>query len=99
MCMSLRSILAITALAVTLGGCTQLPALDGTITPEMEAADFPEFEPMPALLSRAKASRTNPGAEQAQLNARVAALRARAARLRKSVLSGPERVRLREGLR
>jgi len=85
---------ALTALA----GCTQFPALDRTITPALEAADYPTLEPLEPLLARTTARRADSGLVQAQLNARVVALQARAARLRGSVLSGRERQRLSNGL-
>tara|TARA_R110002049_G_scaffold23781_7_gene84834 strand:- start:50836 stop:51141 length:306 start_codon:yes stop_codon:yes gene_type:complete len=94
--------LAPIALLLTLGSltaCTQFPALDATITPELEAADYPALVPLDPLLAQAEAGRIDPVQTEAALSARVARLRARAARLRGSVITGAERVRLTEGLR
>ncbi len=88
----------ITAL-LWLAACTQFPALDATITPELAAADYPELVPLEPLLAQASAGRIDPVATQSGLTGRVAGLRARAARLRGSVLTGNERVRLAEGMR
>ncbi|UWR27451.1 hypothetical protein K3757_05805 [Sulfitobacter sp. S223] len=81
-----------------LGACTQFPALDRTITPALEAADYPTLVPMGPVLASAEATGVEPVQATATMNARVAALKARAARLRGSVLSGAERQRLAKGL-
>ena len=82
-----------------ISACTQFPELDETVTPELEAADYPALIPLdPILIRTHSAPRTNTQTE-AVLEARVANLRARAARLRGSVLTGRERQRLAEGLR
>ena len=85
-------------LLLAVAGCTQFPALDRTITPQMEAAPYPDLVPLEPLLAQLQSTGTDPEATQAQLTARVDALRRRAARLRGSVLSGQERQRLAEGL-
>lgn len=91
---------AVCAVSLALcAGCTQFPVLDRTITPAMEAAAYPELVPLGPVLAQATASPIDPAQTQAQLSARVSALRARAARLRGSVLSGRERQRLAEGLK
>lgn len=86
-------------LAIPLGACTQFPQLDRTIPPGLEQAPFPALVPVEPLLAQATAGRIDPAQTQASLQARLTRLRARAARLRGSVLSGRERQRLREGLR
>lgn len=79
-----------------LGACTQFPELDAHVSPAAEKADFPKLVPLEPLLA-ARTGGENPGPEIAQnLSSRVAALRARANRLRGSVLSPPERARLRQ---
>lgn len=83
---------------VGLAACTQFPELDHTITPELEAARYPALVPLDPLLASAKARRVDPVQTQSALVARVARLRARAARLRGSVLTGRERQRLAQGL-
>ncbi|MGJ8625625.1 MAG: hypothetical protein ACSHXB_01585 [Sulfitobacter sp.] len=83
---------------LALNACTQFPALDRTITPALANAEFPELVPLDPLLARATAGRVDPVQTEAALSARVSRLRARAARLRGSVLTGRERQRLAEGL-
>lgn len=87
------------AVALAAGtGCAPFPTLDRTITPEIEAADYPALVPLDPLLARTAAPRADPDRSQAELNARVSALRARAAQLRESGISGRERQRLADGL-
>ena len=85
-------------LLATLTGCTQFPALDETITPQMEAAPYPDLLPLGPVIAQTQAGAIDTAATETQLNARVSALRARAKRMRGSVLQGPERQRLAEGL-
>lgn len=88
----------VASLALT-GACTQFPALDRTLTPELEAAEFPALVPIEPILVRAQTSGVEPVQTAAAIDARVAALKARAARLSGSVLNGPERQRLAQGFR
>jgi hypothetical protein len=88
------------ALLVTAGlaACTQFPDLDRTISPEVASADYPALVPLEPLLAAAIVGRVDARQTQAELEARVARLRARATRLRGSVLTGREKQRLAEGL-
>lgn len=95
----LFSPLALSASLFVLGACTQFPALDRTITPELEAANYPALVPLGPVLASAEQTGVEPVQANAAIDARVAALRARAARLRGSVLTGAERQRLSQGLR
>ncbi|MEM6305765.1 MAG: hypothetical protein AAF744_13690 [Pseudomonadota bacterium] len=95
--MARAALLFVPLLALGLSSCTQFPELDRTITPELEAADFPDLVPVEPLLAQATAGQVNAEATEAALIGRVARLRARAARLRGSVLSGRERQRLSQG--
>ena len=81
-----------------LGACAQFPALDRTVTPQLEAAAYPDLVPLAPVLAAAEASGVEPEQATANIDRRVAALRSRAARLRGSILSGPERQRLAKGL-
>lgn len=90
--------LALWAGAALLAACTQFPALDRTITPELEAAQYPDLVPLGPVLASARSSGTEPEQATAAIDARVARLKARAARLRGSVLNGAERQRLEKGL-
>jgi len=82
-----------------LGACTQFPQLDARVTPELEKADYPTLIPLAPVLAAASEQRVDPVQETAQIDSRIAALRARAAGLRGSVLNGAEQVRLAQGLR
>jgi len=79
-------------------GCTQFPALDRTLTPELEAAAFPALVPLGPVLAGAQQGGIVPQQAAATIEARVAALKSRAAGLRGSILSGAERQRLAQGL-
>tara|TARA_R110002049_G_scaffold26353_4_gene91788 strand:+ start:199 stop:495 length:297 start_codon:yes stop_codon:yes gene_type:complete len=81
-----------------LGACAQFPALDRTVTPQLEAAAYPDLVPLAPVLAAAEAGGVEPEQATANIDRRVAALRSRAARLRGSILSGPERQRLAKGL-
>ena len=91
--------MALLASLVLTGACTQFPALDRTITPELENADYATLVPLGPVLSAAQSTTVEPMQANAAIDSRVAALKARAARLRGSVLSGAERQRLKNGLR
>ncbi|MEP3443111.1 MAG: hypothetical protein ABJN72_16660 [Sulfitobacter sp.] len=95
---SFSPVVLLTSFALT-GACTQFPELDARITPELEAAQYPKLIPLAPVLAAAQEQRVEPAQENAQIDGRIAALRARAAALRGSVLSGAERLRLEQGLR
>lgn len=80
------------------GACAEFPALERTITPELTAADYPALVPLGPVLASAQSVGTEPVQATATIDGRVSALKARAARLRGSVLSGRERQRLEKGL-
>ena len=94
----------LTALCLTFGAtlalsaCTQFPQLDRRVTPALEQADYPALVPTEPLLATATQGRIDPDQTTTNLQGRVSRLRARAARLRGSVLSGRERQRLAQGL-
>lgn len=92
----MKSVVAI-GLAVFLGGCAAFPDLNGTIPPEMERADFPRLVPVEPLLAGQPADRITPETETA-MAARVAALKARASRLRRTVVDTGTRARMRAGV-
>ena len=87
------------AFVVVIAGCTQFPELDQTQTAELEAADYPELVPIEPILAQFDAPGADPIAEETNLEGRLAGLRARANRLRGTVLSGEEKRRLEQGLR
>lgn len=84
--------LAAIALAFSLTACADFPELDETITAEMRDADFPRLATISQLRQTPEPRITE--ATGASLTARVAALRARASRLRGSVLGSEVRQRL-----
>lgn len=97
----MKRMLFLTALCGTLtlsGACTQFPDLDRTLTPELQASDYPALVPLAPVLASAQATGVEPERATARIDGRVAALKARAERLRGSVLTGRERQRLERGL-
>ena len=102
--MNRRTRYGLCALLLTLpAACTQFPALDSRATPELLASSYPDLVPVEPLLAQAgrtgQTGQTSTNQTETALAARVAALQARAARLRGSVLSGPEKQRLAQGMR
>lgn len=93
------SLTALFAMTLGLGACTQFPELESTQTEQLSRADYPALVPIEPILARAAGPKIDPIAEQEVLNARLAALRARANRMRGSVLTGAEKQRLENGLR
>jgi len=97
--MTHRTLSGLCALALLLpAACTQFPVLDSRATPEMLAAQYPALVPIDPLLARAAADQIDATQTENAMDARVAGLQARAARLRGSVLTGTEKQRLDEGL-
>ncbi len=94
-----RILAALAASLALTGACTQVPALDQTITPALAAADYPALVPLDPILAAAQNSAVEPVQATSAIDARVAALKARAARLNGSVLNGAERQRLAQGFR
>lgn len=90
---------ALAAGLATLGACKQFPELDRNITPVVAEAGYPELVPLAPVLANAKNTGVDPIQASSAIDGRVAALKARAARLRGSVLTGRERQRLAQGLR
>ncbi|WP_299724669.1 hypothetical protein [uncultured Tateyamaria sp.] len=85
---------AILTLCLALAACTQFPDLDGTVPPNLENADFPDFVPS-AQLGAGGATRTDPEETTTALDARIAALRARAAALqRREIVGADDQTRL-----
>ncbi|MEO0864281.1 MAG: hypothetical protein AAFY39_06780, partial [Pseudomonadota bacterium] len=83
-------------LIILLAGCTEFPALDGTIPPQAEAADFPELVPLAPLLATRRNLGTDAQATTRSLEARIANLQARARALQgRPVLDSNTRARLR----
>lgn len=82
-------------LMVALAACTQFPELDGTVAPDLAQADFPDLVPLEPLLNARAPVIADPEQTSATLDARVAALRARAAALQRgAVVDAQTRQRL-----
>lgn len=78
--------------ALGLAACAEFPQLDATVTENMRRADFPQLAPISELRAQPK-TRLNESTA-AGLAARVASLRARAARLQGSVVGAETKRRM-----
>ncbi|WP_375280779.1 hypothetical protein, partial [Pseudooctadecabacter sp.] len=87
------------ALPVVLVACTEFPELDQRITPELAAAPVPDLVPIAPLIAQANAAARVTEASASTLSGRIAALNARAARLRGPVIPAPVRTRMLRGVR
>ena len=80
--------------------CTRFPELDDTVAPDTEDADYPKLIRLDGIL--AGATDTAQAEENADttdaLNARAEALRARAARLNRTVVDPDTKRRMNEGI-
>jgi len=95
----MKRTLATLCLTALCAGCTQFPELDFTQTAALEAAEYPALVPIEPIIAGVDQPGPDPVAEQTNMDARLAGLRARADRLRGGVLSAAEKKRLEEGLR
>ncbi|MCO6381588.1 hypothetical protein [Oceanicola sp. 502str15] len=86
-------------LCLALSGCTQFPELDAVVSASAKSAAYPRLQPLDGILAQANASTTDPAAVRGDLSARVAALRARAARMRGPIVEPPVRARMNDALR
>ncbi|WP_371227468.1 hypothetical protein [Roseovarius sp. 2305UL8-3] len=83
---------------VALGaGCTQFPDLDSAISPGAERAAYPKLVPAEQLQARVPVAQVDPESISS-LEARVANLRSRAARLRGTVIDSSTRTRMTTGI-
>ena len=77
--------------------CTPFPDLDGVITPDVAAQDFPPLLPIEQVLNAATPVVADPVEATETLDARIAALRARAQVLQgRAVVDPPTRARMQE---
>lgn len=77
--------------------CTQFPDLDGALSDTARDAPYPDLLPVEELNARITSPRITPETT-AGITARVAALKARAANLRGSVIDSPTRERMSIGV-
>ncbi|MCX7559276.1 hypothetical protein OS190_06815 [Sulfitobacter sp. F26204] len=94
----MRTTFLCTLLALPPAGCTQFPELEHTQNGPVAQAEYPALVPLDPLLARAATPGADPAGEQAELFRRIAGLRQRADMMRGSVLTGPEKQRLQQGL-
>ncbi len=85
------------AVFAALAACTAFPELDGTLPPSADAADYPRLVPVEPLLEAAQEVQITE-TTQSGIEARVAALKARAARLRGPIVDSTTRARMRAGV-
>ena len=84
-------------LIAALAGCAQFPELDAATSATARDAPYPDLIPVEDIMAQVPQDRITPDTASG-LSARVAALRARAARLRGSVIDSPTRARMRAGV-
>lgn len=95
----MRRSLALALIAgLTAAGCAQFPELDATLTDEARAAPYPDLVPLEGLQARIGSTRIDPGTAPA-VQARIAALKSRASRLRGTVIDDATRTRMQAGVR
>ncbi len=83
--------------AALCAGCTQFPDLDSAISPDAERAGYPNLVPVEQLKARVPEAQVSPDVASG-LEARVANLRARAGRLRGTVIDSSTRTRMTSGV-
>lgn len=84
--------------ALVLTACARFPELDATVDPSAEGADFPPLIPIEGLLETPTSSDADGPDPSADVAARVANLRARAARLRGQIVDPATRARMQRGI-
>lgn len=96
-----RPVPVLALILVTLAACTGFPALEGRVPDDVAQAPYPAIAPLGPLLARADAlatsGRTSPAA-LAPVDARLAALSARADALRGPVIPPAQRARMLRGV-
>jgi len=85
---------ALLAACLACFGCAQFPELDAAVSASANDAGFPTLVPLDTLLARADAPMADAVAVAGNLAARTAALRARAARLKRPVVDPQTRARM-----
>lgn len=84
-----------------LSACTQFPELDARVGPDATRGPYPDLVPVAPLVARAdglEASPTTSPEALANVDARIARLKARAAGLRGPVIPAPVRTRMLRGV-
>jgi len=78
---SARALLIVILCLPLAAGCTQFPDLDRTLTPALEARDYPALVPLGPVLKSAQDSAIDPVREADIIDARVSTLQSRASRI------------------
>jgi hypothetical protein len=97
MSLGIRSLASVTcfALAFALGGCLNVPELEGTISPDLKTKSYPILQPLDGVLELDGLLPQERNAELTDaLSARTERLQDRADALRQSALDDPSRDRL-----
>ena len=84
-------------LVAALPACSQFPALDAAVSDDVRDAPYPDLVPLDTLDIRTGPGRITPGTAQT-MEARIARLKARAARLRGTVIDRDTRTRMKGGI-
>ena len=85
--------------ALALGGCVDVPELDGTIAPELERARYPDLVPLDQALGRRLPPQEESQELKDDLTARVEGLRGRAEALQAPLIGDADRRRLQQARR
>lgn len=83
--------------AVWLAGCSDFPQLEASLSPAARAAAYPTIAPFEQINAIDEGGEITPESMQA-LQARAAGLRARAARLRRTIVDRETRARMNAAL-
>lgn len=86
-------------LLLVMAACAEFPELDGTLSAEQLRAPPPALVPLSPLLAQAAMAPSGGPTAAQTLDPRIAALRARASRLRGPVISPQDRARMLRGPR
>lgn len=86
------------SLAVVLSACVDIPELGDRVAPDLRDAPFPQLLPIDVILDQTPAPQEQAVEVQNDLAARVAALRARAARLQGPVVDPNTLRRMEQGV-
>ena len=89
---------ALLFILAALAACTQAPSLDGTVPADLENAPYPSLIPLDRLEAPASAPEVEAARIGGDLSARVAALKAKAARMQGPVVSEDTRARMDAGV-
>lgn len=92
-----RLAIAISMICAALAACSTFPELDASVSDEVRDAPYPDLVPMASLEQRTTEGRIT-DATLPDVNARIARLKARAARLRGTVIDAPTRRRMSGGV-